>query len=72
MSPMETNNTAIYWLIITASISSIIRALLYLFQRCCGQYWGNIHNVCFQNFAASLELRGEGALAGKQHVIVVI
>ena len=34
-------------------------ALLYLFQRCCGNCWGNIGNIWFQSFASSLELREE-------------
>ena len=56
---METSNTAVYWLIITTSIGSIMRALLYLFQRCCGQFGGNIGNVCYQKCAKSLGIRQE-------------
>ena len=57
--PMETSNTAVYWLIITTSIGSIMSALLYLFQRCCGQFGGNIGNVCYQKCAKSLGIRQE-------------
>ena len=54
---MQTDNAAVYWLILATSISSVTTAILYLFQRCCGEFWGNISSVCFQNFAASLEIR---------------
>ena len=55
----QNDNAAIYWLILATSISSVTTALLYLFQRCCGNCWGNIGNVCFQIFATVLELREE-------------
>ena len=55
----QNNDSAVYWLILATSISSITTAVLYLFQKCCGQFWGNIGNVCFQSFAARLELREE-------------
>ena len=55
----QNDNAAIYWLILATSISSVTSALLYLFQRCCGNCWGNIGNVWFQFFASSLELREE-------------
>ena len=53
------DNAAIYWLILATCISSVTSALLYLFQRCCGNCWGNIGNVCFQLFANSLDLKQE-------------
>ena len=56
MCPNETNNNAVYWLIIMTSIISFMSALLYLFQRCCGQFWANIGNVCYQKCTKSLEL----------------
>ena len=55
----ENNNEAIYWLILVTSISSMTSGLLYWFQRCCGNCWGNIGNVCYQTFAPSLEIREE-------------
>ena len=59
MGFVHNNDFAIYWLILATSISSITTAVLYLFQKCCGQFWGNISSVCFQRFAACLELREE-------------
>ena len=56
---MQSDNAAVYWLILATSISSVTTAILYLLQRCCGEFWGNICSVCFQNFAASLDLREE-------------
>ena len=56
---MENDNAAIYWLILATSISSVTTAMVYLFKKCCGQIWANIGSICFQNFAASLELREE-------------
>ena len=55
----QNDNAAVYWLILVTSISSVTSALLYLFQRCCGNCSGNIANVCFQIFANSLEVREE-------------
>jgi len=52
-------NAVVYLLILMISVSSVITELLYLFEYCCGQFWGNISSVCFQLFAASLELREE-------------
>ena len=59
MASTQTDNAAVYWLILMTSISSVTTALLYLFQRCCGEFCGNISSVCFQKFASSLELREE-------------
>ena len=59
MASTQNDNAAVYWLILATSISSVTTAILYLFQRCCGQFWSNISSVCFQNFAAVLELREE-------------
>ena len=59
MVSTDTKNATVYWLILAASISSVTSAILYLFQKCCGQVWGNINSVCFQSFATSLELRDE-------------
>ena len=56
---MRTDNAAVYWLVLATSISSVTTAILYLFQRCCGNCWRNIGAVCFQRFATSLELREE-------------
>ena len=56
---MQSDNAAVYWLILATSISSVTTAILYLFQRCCGEFWGNISSVCFQNFCASFDLREE-------------
>ena len=53
------DNDAVYWLIIATSISSVTSALLFLFQKCCGQFWGNVDALWFQRFAAWLELRSE-------------
>ena len=54
---MQADNVAIYWLVLTASISNLTAAILYLFQKSCGQFWGNISSVCYQKFAAPLDLR---------------
>jgi len=59
MGSTQNDNAVVYWLILTTSVSSVTTAILYLFQYCFGQFWGNISSVCFQNFAASLELREE-------------
>ena len=56
---MQSDNAAVYWLILATSISSVTTAILYLFQRSCGEFWGNISRVCFQNFCASCDLREE-------------
>ena len=54
---MTSDSAAVYWLILATSLTSVITTLLYLFQKCCSNCWGNISSVCFQNFAAALELR---------------
>ena len=51
------HDAAIYWLVVATGLSSVTSTILYLFQRCCGQFWGNVSSVCWQRFAASLELR---------------
>ena len=56
---MPDDNAAVYWLILATSISSVTTTLLYIFQKCFGQFWGNMSTLCFQSFAASLELREE-------------
>ena len=53
------DNAAVYWLIFATSISSLTTTVFYLFQKCCGNFWTNVSNVCFQNFAACLGLREE-------------
>ena len=53
---VQNDNGAIFWLILATSISSITSALLYLFQKCCGNCWSNVGSVCFQTFATFLEL----------------
>ena len=59
MVSTQNGDAAVYWLILATSISSVTSAILYLLQKCCGECWGNINSVCFQIFAASLELREE-------------
>ena len=54
---MQSGNAAVYWLILATSISSVTTAILYLLQRSCGEFWSNPCSVCFQKFAASLDLR---------------
>ena len=55
----DSTNSAVFWLILATSISSITSALLYLLQGCCGQFWHNVNSICFQHFARSLEIRKE-------------
>ena len=55
----QNDNGAIFWLILATSISSITTAVLYLFQKCCGNCWSNVGSVCFQTFANVLELDEE-------------
>ena len=56
---MVYDNAAVYWLILATSISSVTTAILYFFQRCCGNCWSNVGSLCFQRFATLLELRQE-------------
>ena len=56
---MVYDNSPVFWLILATSISSVTTAILYLFQRCCGNCWSNVGSLCFQRFATSLELRAE-------------
>ena len=55
----QMDNAAVYWLILATSITSVTSAILFLLQKCCGEFWGNMHALCFQKFAAMLELRAE-------------
>ena len=55
----QNDNGAIFWLILATSISSITTAVLYLFQKCCGNCWSNVGSVCFQTFATFLDLHEE-------------
>ena len=56
---MQSDNAAVYWLILATSISSVTTAVLYFLQRSCGEFWGNACSVCFQKFASLLDLREE-------------
>ena len=53
------DNAAVYWLIFVTSVSSITSTVLYLFQKCCGNFCTNVHNICFQKVAACLGIREE-------------
>ena len=46
-------------LVLAIGISSVTSAILFLLQKCCGEFWGNMNALCFQTFAASVEQRAE-------------
>ena len=59
MASYDNDNSAVYWLILATSISSLTSAIFYIFQRSCSTCWGNISSICFQKFAECLEIREE-------------
>ena len=54
---MQLDNSGVFWLSLVTIVTSLLSTVLYLFQKCCGQCWGNISNVCYQKCAKALKLR---------------